>query len=169
MIRTLAGAALAFAFAQAGCTQTAFAQTATGRMPSGVNTSAGRAVAPAPVDDVGYDPVAGSPCMLGSSPTCTTAPRLLGVGALQAVPAGSTNGSVLGAPPSGAIGVRFYLAASDSVTFTVAGTAPTSAPAVTFLISGASGGTGPNWDENLSAGQMIYVTATSGAPKFRWF
>ena len=92
-----------------------------------------------------------------------------GVGAMASVPAASTNGTALGALPAAGKGARFYLGASDSVTFTVATAAPGAAPTVTYTISGASGGTGPNWDENLSGGAMVYVTATTGSPKFRWF
>ena len=89
-----------------------------------------------------------------------------GIGAFTAVPAGSTNGTALGTMPPGAVGARFYLGSTDSVTFTIAATQPTAAPALTFTVSGS--GTGPNWDEALN-GQMIFVTATAGAPKFRWF
>jgi|GEM_PF-4339521 len=90
-----------------------------------------------------------------------------GLGALAAVPAGSTNGTALGTPPDGAVGARLYLPSGASVSFTVAATAPTAAPSPVFTISQA--GTGPNWDEALAGGQMIYVTATTGAPLFRWF
>ena len=92
-----------------------------------------------------------------------------GLGAMALVPTATTNGTALGSLPSGAIGARFYLGSTDTVTFTVAATAPSSAPARTFTISGASSGTGPNWDENLSGGEMIYITAQTGAPQFRWF
>jgi hypothetical protein len=90
-----------------------------------------------------------------------------GLGALTAVPAGAAAGVALGVMPAGGVGVRFYLPAGASVSFTVAASQPVSAPASVFTISQA--GTGPNWDEALSGGQMIYVTATSGAPLFRWF
>jgi hypothetical protein len=90
-----------------------------------------------------------------------------GLGPLTAVPAGSTNGTALGTPPAGTVGVRLYLPAGASVTFTIAASQPASAPAVTFTVS--QSGTGPNWDEALSAGEMIYVTATSGSPLFRWY
>ncbi len=89
-----------------------------------------------------------------------------GIGALTAVPAATTNGTALGTMPNGAVGARLYLGSADSVTFTIAASAPSSAPAETFTASGSV--TGPNWDEALN-GQMIYVTATSGSPKFRWF
>lgn len=91
-----------------------------------------------------------------------------GIGSLSLTPSGTTNGAPLAAsPPSGYIGCRFYLSGSDSVTFTIANAQPTGAPSVTFTISAAT--TGPNWDENLSKGQMIYITASAGTPKFRWF
>ena len=75
--------------------------------------------------------------------------------------------AALGSVPDGAVGARFYLPGGSSVTFTVIDTAPTSPPAAVFTISQA--GSGPNWDEALSGGQMIYVTALSGGPLFRWF
>lgn len=90
-----------------------------------------------------------------------------GIGALTAVPAGSTNGTALGTMPAGAIGARLYLPAGASVSFTVTDTAPAAAPAAVFTASQTA--TGPNWDEALSAGQMIYVTASTGVPLFRWF
>lgn len=90
----------------------------------------------------------------------------VGLGALAAVPAGTTNGTAIGTPPAGATGVRIYLPTGASVTFTVAATAPVSAPANTFIISQAN--TGPNWDENLN-GQNLYITAITGSPLFRWY
>jgi hypothetical protein len=89
-----------------------------------------------------------------------------GLGALTALPAASTNGTALGTLPAGAVGARLYLGTSDTITFTIATTAPSSPPAATFTLSSA---TGPNWDEALSGGAMIYITAKSGSPMFRWF
>jgi hypothetical protein len=90
-----------------------------------------------------------------------------GLGTLTAAPAGSTNGTPLGTPPLGTVGARLYLPSGASVSFTIAAAQPTAAPATTFTAS--QSGTGPNWDEALSSGQMIYVTATAGSPLFRWF
>ena len=90
-----------------------------------------------------------------------------GLGPLTAVPAGSTNGTALGSPPLGAVGARLYLPVGATISFTIAAAQPTAAPANIFTASQA--GTGPNWDEALSSGQMIYVTATAGSPVFRWF
>ena len=90
-----------------------------------------------------------------------------GIGALTTVPAGTTLGTALGTMPSGAVGARFYLPAGASVSLTITDTAPVVAPTTVFTIS--QSGSGPNWDEALSGGQMIYVTAVSGAPLFRWF
>lgn len=89
-----------------------------------------------------------------------------GIGALQAVPAATANGTALGTMPDGAVGARFYLPTGASASFTIVDTPPASPPTALFTISQA--GSGPNWDEPLSAGQMIYVTALSGAPLFRW-
>lgn len=91
-----------------------------------------------------------------------------GVGPLTAVPAGATNGTALGQMPAGATGVRLYCPAGASITFTIAGAQPTSAPANTVTFSGQTGVLS-NWDEDLVGGQMIYVTALSGSPLFRWY
>lgn len=90
-----------------------------------------------------------------------------GLGALSSVPAGSSNGTALGIPPAGTVGARLYMPVGASVSFTVAASVPAAAPGSVFTVS--QSGTGPNWDEALSGGQMIYVTATTGSPLFRWF
>jgi hypothetical protein len=90
-----------------------------------------------------------------------------GIGPLSAVPAPTANGTPLGTMPAGAVGARFYLPAGAAVSFTVAAAPPAAPPAAVFTISQSS--TGPNWDEALAGGQMIYVTAMTGAPLFRWF
>jgi hypothetical protein len=89
-----------------------------------------------------------------------------GLGSLALVPAASTNGTVLGSKPATAVGARIYLTGTEAVTFTIASSAPSTAPTVTYTISNTN--TGPNWDENLSGGQMMYITALTGTPKFRW-
>lgn len=89
-----------------------------------------------------------------------------GLGTLALLPPGSVNGTPLGVLPSKAVGARIYLSGPDSVTFTIAGAAPVSAPDCTFTLTPTT--TGPNWDENLSSGQMIYITEALGNPKFRW-
>lgn len=90
----------------------------------------------------------------------------VGQGALTAVPGSSTNGTALGTMPAGGKGARIYLPSGASMTFTVAGSAPGSPPSATFTISQAT--TGYAWDEPLAGTQMIYVTAMSGSPLFRW-
>lgn len=86
-------------------------------------------------------------------------------GALTAVPAGSTNGTLLSGRPTGAQGVFFYTASGDAVTYAVATTAPVSAPAVTLTITGPIE---PPRGEMLGKNTNIYVTATTGTPKYRW-
>ena len=98
-----------------------------------------------------------------SMPVTVTNPS--GQGVITAVPGGSPNGTPLGTMPGGAIGARFYLGSSDSVTFAVAAAQPGSAPSPTVTISGANG---QGWDEPLGLGAMIYVTAVTGSPVFRW-
>ena len=93
-------------------------------------------------------------------------PTNSGVGPLTAVPSGTTNGTALGAPPADYHGVRFYLPAGSSVTYTVAANQPIGAPAPTYTISGST--TGSSFDEPLN-GQSIFVTAVSGSPLFRWY
>ncbi len=89
-----------------------------------------------------------------------------GIGALAPVPAATTLGTPLGTLPDGAVGARLYLPAGSAVSFTIAAAAPASAPSAVFTASQAL--TGANWDEPLAGGQMVYVTALSGAPLFRW-
>ena len=89
-----------------------------------------------------------------------------GIGPLTAVPAGSANGTLIGARPPGATGVRFYLPLGSSVTFTIAAAQPTSPP-IAFTISG--NGTGQYWEEALEGNISIYITATSNGAMFRWF
>ena len=90
-----------------------------------------------------------------------------GIGALAPVPAGSSAGTALGTMPDGAVGARLFLPSGSSVTFTIAASQPVSAPASVFTVSQA--GCGPNWDEALAGGQMIYITAATGGALFRWF
>lgn len=132
-------------------------------------TALGAPLQAGPVTVNGGPTAAGQTAANGSLATVAANTAPAGLGPMAAVPAGSTAGAALGAMPSGGRGARFYLGAADSVTFTVAGAAPSAAPAATFTISGAAGGTGPNWDESLSGSEMIYVTAVSGSPKFRWY
>jgi hypothetical protein len=89
-----------------------------------------------------------------------------GLGAMTAVPGATANGTALGAFPAGARGVRIYLPTGTAITFTIAAAQPVSAPSAIITVSAST--TGPNWDENLAAGQMIYVTSVTGAPLFRW-
>ena len=84
-------------------------------------------------------------------------------GGLQAVPAGSTNGTVLPNRPTKTDGVRFEVGGGSSITFTIATAQPGSAPAITKTI--ATEGT---HDEPLAPGDSIYVTMKSGTVNFRW-
>lgn len=95
-----------------------------------------------------------------------TTKEFKGAGAMTATPAGSTNGTALGTMITGGNGARIYLKPADSLTFTIAATAPSSAPTAVMTITGNL--TGPNWDEPLAAGQMIYITVKVGTPMFRF-
>lgn len=92
-----------------------------------------------------------------------------GAGALQLIPAGSTNGTPIGVQPQNAQGVRLYAKPGDSVSYTIAGAQPTAAPAAVVTFNVASGGVLNELEERLSAGEMIYVTAIVGTPEFRWY
>jgi hypothetical protein len=89
-----------------------------------------------------------------------------GVGAITVVPAGTTNGTALGTLPGTATRARIYIPPGGSVTFTIAATAPSSAPSAVVTLTN-NGTYMTNWDEYLS-GEMIYVTAMSGGCLFRW-
>jgi hypothetical protein len=107
---------------------------------------------------------------MGGVAVAATAPlatkEYKGAGAMTATPAGSTNGTALGTMISGGNGARIYLKPSDSLTFTIAASAPGSAPTAIMTITGNI--TGPNWDEPLAAGQMMYITVKVGTPMFRF-
>ncbi|MBP8231977.1 MAG: hypothetical protein KAY22_06695 [Rhizorhabdus sp.] len=88
-------------------------------------------------------------------------------GAMKAVPAvvDATYGDPLLPTDRVAVGtgIIFYLAAGESVSFTVATKQPDAgSPAVVSTL------TGPNrYDEPLGPKSNIFVTAISGAPKYR--
>lgn len=84
---------------------------------------------------------------------------------LAFIPDGTAAGAVLPGRPADANGVMFYLATNDSVTFTIATGQPAAAPAATITITGAAFA---QWSEVLGPGTNIYVTAKSGAPRYRY-
>jgi hypothetical protein len=90
----------------------------------------------------------------------------IGLGSMTALPFPTEVGTPLGTLPENAQGARFYLPAGTSVTFTIASAQPTAAPTAAFETP--IGSASANWDEPLAAGQMIYVTAVTGSPFFRW-
>lgn len=138
------------------------------RNPTGVITPGSETPTnPFPSMSKGPKPAADSQSVVLATdhPTISVS-SVAGLGSLAAVPEGDGIGVAVGQLPSGAVGVRIYLRSTDSVTFTIAGVQPEVSPDVTFTISYSD--TGPNWDENLSSGQMMYVVSTTGTPKFRW-
>lgn len=104
--------------------------------------------------------------LLGNEDGTYSIAQSAGLGEMTAVPAVSAAGTPLGTMPEGAIGARIYLAASDSITFTIKTSQPGSAPAETFTVTGNDMRL---IDESLTAGAMIYVTAKTGSPLFRWY
>jgi hypothetical protein len=88
-----------------------------------------------------------------------------GVGDMTVCPAASTNGTPVAATiPANVKAVRFYLNTGDSLTFTIASTQPGAAPTAVITISSTYVS---NWDEPLSTGMNIYITAKTGNPLFR--
>ncbi|GGC22978.1 hypothetical protein GCM10011371_08330 [Novosphingobium marinum] len=83
---------------------------------------------------------------------------------LTAVPDGTTNGAILPDRPIGASGVVFYVGSGEEVTFAIAQNQPSSAPSLTLTLDST---TSPAF-EPLGPGTDIFITAMTGAPKFRW-
>jgi hypothetical protein len=88
-----------------------------------------------------------------------------GLGVLTACPAASTNGTAIGSVPSGARAVRIYLNSGDAISFTIASSAPGSAPSAVINLTSANIS---NWDEPLPSGMNLYITAKTGNPLFRF-
>lgn len=99
----------------------------------------------------------------GATPVYSTA----GLGGMELIPDGSTDGVPIGDFPDGAVGVRMYLPPSASVTFTVATSAPVTAPLTAVMTNG--GTSTMVWDELLSGNAMLYIVDKSGAAFFRWY
>jgi hypothetical protein len=98
----------------------------------------------------------------GFQPTTITA---LGGGPLALVPAGSTFGTPLPTLSPYSRGVMLYCYPGESVSYTVAGSQPLSAPAAVQIYSGST--SGPNCWEPLSAGMEMFILAVSGSPRYR--
>lgn len=91
-----------------------------------------------------------------------------GRNALAAVPAGTTNGAAIGTPPSGCVGVEIYLNNGDSITYTIATSAPGSAPTMTVTVTGADAANTKREPIAFSGSANIYITAKTGSPFFRF-
>ena len=119
----------------------------------------------------GQDVMAGSlPVAIASNQSpVPTRPVAAGLGALTVVPAASTNGTALGTMPTNAKGARLYVLPGGSLSYTIAASQPSAAPSAVLTVANPSANTVfTNVDEDLN-GQMIYITATSGSPLFRWY
>jgi hypothetical protein len=91
--------------------------------------------------------------------------RMTGKGAFTSLPTPTTNGAAITGAPNNASGVQFYLPTGSSVTYTIAATAPTSAPTLVRTISNTNNG---DVVGELLDGQNIYITAATGSPFYRW-
>jgi hypothetical protein len=87
-------------------------------------------------------------------------------GKLIAVPAATTNGTPLITGKHEYSGVLIELASGDSITYAVTNDAPSSAPSPTVTRSGAEV---RRVDEPLGPDMMVYVTAKTGSPSFRFY
>lgn len=97
----------------------------------------------------------------------TVAPN--GLGPLSAVPAPSNNGAPIGSPPVGKRGVRIYVPPGCSISFGIAGSQPSNPPTTITVGNPSTNSVPANWDEDLAAGQQIYVTAVTGSVLYRWY
>lgn len=94
-----------------------------------------------------------------SSPNAAPFPiAAIGQGALFQVPAGTSNGTAIGAPPSGSQGVRVYVPINCDFKYTIASGPPGAPPAQVVEFNNPPNAQFPIVvDENLSAGQNLYV------------
>lgn len=115
------------------------------------------------------DPTTGAAIGVSSAPLyATLSPN--GLGAITATPACSTNGTPLASsPPTGKRGARLYVPPGGSISFTVAAAQPSSAPLAITVANPSTNTIPANWDEDLAGAQMVYCTASSGSPLFRWY
>lgn len=106
--------------------------------------------------------------LVALSAPVTIAPA--GVGGFLPIPTGSAaNGVPIGTRPAGVTkGVIMSLMVGESVTFTIQTTQPGSPP-LTRTLSIPSGGLLSEYSADLAGSAMIYVTAVTGSPLFRWY
>ena len=103
----------------------------------------------------------------GQALSVTTTPS--GIGGFLPIPAGTTNGTPIGTRPAGVNkGVIMSLMAGEAVTFTIQTTQPGSPP-LTRTLSLPSGSILSEYSTDLAGAAMIYVTAITGSPLFRWY
>ena len=85
------------------------------------------------------------------------------------IPAGTTNGTIIGTPVAPTVGVEIYVPPGASVTYTLAPAQPASAPTLVVVVSNPAGATSTLvWPVACTGGLLPYVTAVTGAPFFRF-
>jgi hypothetical protein len=82
----------------------------------------------------------------------------VGVGGMQPIPGGSSNGTAIGTCPTPSQGVEIYIPATKSLTYTIATTAPSSPPVSVVTYTNPASALPVVVQENLAAGAQIYVT-----------
>jgi hypothetical protein len=82
----------------------------------------------------------------------------VGNGGMQPIPGGSTNGTAIGTCATPSQGVEMYIPASKSLTYTIATSAPGSAPSATVTYTNPASALPVVVQENLANGAQIYVT-----------
>jgi hypothetical protein len=90
------------------------------------------------------------------------------VGPPFAVPSATTNGALVGTPPTGYVGIAFIIPVNATLAYTVATTAPGSAPVSIPTITNNTGSV--MWlDLNIIAPNNFYITVMTGGVTAIWY
>jgi hypothetical protein len=145
-------------------TQAGQSASAIGMMGWNANASVAERILTAPIGTTLGPNTRGS-LVVQSAPNATPFPiQPIGQGALFAIPAGTANGTVIGAVPAAAQGVRMYVPPNCDFKYTVAQGQPGAPPTAIVEFFNPSTAQFPVVvDENLSAGQNVYVLSPTVA------
>jgi len=93
----------------------------------------------------------------------------VGIGDSINCAAGSTNGTVAGTKPTGAVGIEIIVPAGNTITYVIRATAPGSAPTTGLItIPGPTSGPPTVQTHNLAGGEDVYVTTSTGTNTCRY-
>lgn len=90
-------------------------------------------------------------------------PAPVGVGGMQPIPAGTTNGTAIGTCPANSQGVQMYVPGGKTLIYTIATSPPGSPPASTVTIANPSGAVTYPVQENLTGTAQVYITSPTSA------